>query len=558
MKPDMDEHGTRNDSDARTRFGSCLEHGCAHAADHARWSRRDFLAGMGLAAGATVMLGATPVHTLARSSLLEELQHVSSDRILVLLQLLGGNDGLNTIVPVEDAAYYRARPRIAIPKHSALPLTNMLSLHPALRAVKGMYDEGQMAIVQSVGYPGANLSHFRSTDIWQSASNADAEDTTGWTGRHLERAYETFGTMPTPYPLAVQIGGLSPMLFQGNTEYMGMSVSNPLVFQRLVRTGRLYDESNIPNTVSGNEIAYVRRVANDAVRYGLAFQEAATRGRNQANYPDQNQNRLAYRLSLVARLIKGNLGTRVYHVGLNGFDTHGSQGGVSGNHARLLRYVAEAVQAFYADLAAVGRGPEVLVMTFSEFGRRVEQNGSGGTDHGAAAPLFLFGPGVQGGLFGQSPSLTDLDRHGNLKHGTDFRAVYASILQHWFGFHATTSASVLGASFNPLDLVRDPADPIGPTSTEPDDAPGTFVLQQNYPNPFRSGTSITYTVEQMGPVRLQVYDVQGRHVQTLVEGIRQNGSHSVSFEAQGLPNGVYFYRLESGGHIRSRQMTLLR
>lgn len=504
------------------------------------------------------MLGATPVHALARSSLLEELQHVSSDRILVLLQLLGGNDGLNTIVPVEDAAYYRARPRIAIPKNATLPLTNMLGLHPALQAVKSMYEEGQMAVVQSVGYPGANLSHFRSTDIWLSASNADVQDETGWTGRYLERAHETFGAMPTTYPLAVQIGGLSAMLFQGNTEYMGMSVSNPRVFQRLVRTGRLYDEVNIPDSVSGNEIAYVRRVANDAFRYGQAIQEAATTGRNQVNYPDQNQNRLAYRLSLVARLIKGNLGTRVYHVGLGGFDTHGSQGGLTGTHARLLRYVAEAVRAFYADLAAAGRGPEVLVMTFSEFGRRVEQNGSNGTDHGAAAPLFLFGPGVQGGLFGNTPSLSDLDRHGNLKHGTDFRAVYASILQHWFGFHATTCASVLGASFDPLDLVRDPADPIGPTSADPGAALDTFVLQQNYPNPFRTGTSITYTVEQMGPVRLQVYDVQGRHVQTLVDGVRQGGSHTVSFEARGLPNGVYFYRLESGGHIRSRQMTLLR
>ena len=539
------------------RLGSCVEHGCAHEAEHRRWSRRDFVSGLGLAAGAGIMLGSTAVTALGRSPLLEHLRRGSSDRILVLIQLEGGNDGLNTIIPVEDDHYFRARPGLAIPKSVALPLTSTLGLHPALAPLSGLYGDGHMGIVQGVGYPSSSLSHFRGTDIWMSGRTDDPHELSGWTGRQLETEYRGFVGDPTPYPLAVQIGGLSSVLFQGSVRNMGMSVSSAARFQRLVSTGRLYDESGIPDTAYGHEISYVRRVANDAFRYGKAIYAAAESGRNEVSYSGPNDNWLAYKLSVVARLIKGNLGARVYHVSFGGFDTHGSQGATYGRHATLLGRLAEAVPMFLQDLRAGGPEREVLVMTFSEFGRRVEENGSEGTDHGTAAPLFLFGPGAKGGLFGMAPSLSDLDDAGNLKHGVDFRAVYSTVLRDWFGFSASASETVPGASFEPMGLVAEPADP-HVTRRQRAELPEQFELQQNFPNPFASVTTIPFALRRTDHVRLRVFDLQGRLIRTLVDEIRAAGQHEMQFEAQGLSSGRYMYRLEGGGAGHSKTMTVVR
>ena len=541
--------------DLQGRYGSCLEHGCAHTEDHHRWSRRDFLAGLGLAAGTTVMLGATPIHALARSPLLEALHRRSGERILVLVQLEGGNDGLNTIIPVDDDLYYRARPQLSIPKHVALPLTPSLRLHPSLEPLTNLYNDGQMAIVQGVGYADASLSHFRGTDIWITGTDASSYLNSGWTGRQLEFTYPQFGTKPHDYPLAVQIGGLSSMLLNGQNHTVGMTVSNIQVFERLARTGQFYDTSEVPSSAYGEEMSFVRRVTNDTIRYGAAVQKAAATGANQVNYPRVNQNNLANSLSIVARLIKGNLGARVYHVGLGGFDTHGTQGGVNGRHATLLTYLAEAVRAFLADLGPIS--DRVLLMTFSEFGRRVEQNGSNGTDHGTAAPLFLFGPGTSGGLLGDTPLLSDLDPHGNLKHGIDFRAVYATVLQHWFGFTASGSESVLGEAFDPLPLIADPAAPTV-TRTDSPALPQEITLHQNYPNPFNGVTTISFTLTEASSVTLQVFDVSGRLISTVIDRSQPPGLHEVQFDGSRLTSGTYVYRLRAGRHMLSRQMTFVR
>lgn len=212
---------------------------------------------------------------------------------------------------------------------------------------------------------------------------------------------------------------------------------------------------------------------------------------------------------------------------------------------------------FLRDLKAGGMEREVLVMTFSEFGRRVEENGSEGTDHGTAAPLFLFGSGAKGGLFGETPSLSDLDDAGNLKHGVDFRSVYSTVLRDWFGFSASAGETVLGGSFEPMDLVADPADPLV-TRTQRAELPEQFDLHQNFPNPFATTTTIPFALRRTDHVRLRVFDLQGRLIRTLVDGIRAAGQHEVHFEAQSLPSGRYLYRLEGGGAGRSRTMTLVR
>ena len=535
------------------RFGSCLAHGGAHAEDHCLWSRRDFLTGLGLAAGSTVMLGQTPVHAFARTSMLESLGRLSGERILVLIQLDGGNDGLNTIVPIEDDLYYQARPRLAIRKNAALRINSELGFHPAMSDLRRLYGEGNMAIIQGVGYQDSSLSHFRGTDIWMTGSDPDSNLVSGWTGRQLEVTYPNFDTVPPDYPLAVQIGGMSSRLIDGDSFSMGMAMSNPAVFQRLARTGRLYSERSVPATSYGREMAYVRRVANDTFRYGVAVKEAADRATNQIDYPQNNS--LANRLSMVARLIKGDLGARVYHVGLAGFDTHSTQGIVAGRHAALLRQLSRAVTTFLRDLG--GLSEHVMVMTFSEFGRRVEENGSEGTDHGTAAPLFLFGPSINGGLFGQRPSLSDLDPYGNMHYHVDFRAVYATVLQHWFGFSSAASERVLGSPFDAIPFVRDPADPVV-TRTRQDELPDQPVLHQNYPNPFRSQTTITFTLHRSSSATLQVYDLSGRRVRTVELGQRGPGTHEIEFQAADLSSGTYLYRLVAGRQALSRRMNVIR
>ncbi len=538
---------------AAPRYGSCLEHGPAHARDHAFWSRRDFLSGMGLAAaGGAFLLGGTPVRAFGQTPLLAHLRALETDRVLVLIQLNGGNDGLNTVIPKEDAIYYNARPQLAIAKSEtlAIPGSSELGFHPSFNALTPVYGEGHMATLQNVGYPTPVLSHFASTDIWLSANPGEEMPTTGWLGRYLDGAYPDFEETPPAYPLAVQMGGLSSMLFQADGANLGMSLASPELFERIAEEGVIYDVSNLPSTTYGAEMAFVRTVANDSFQYAGAIQAASQVGENRVEYPANNP--LSGNLSIVAQLIKGRLGARIYHVSIGGFDTHANQGG---QHSNLLRNLAEAVKAFLDDLAADGWSDEVLVMTFSEFGRRVNQNGSAGTDHGTAAPLFLFGSGVEGGLYGEAPDLADLDQTGNVKFDIDFRAVYATVLQDWFGLAEETVAQVLGGAFGSLGFVSDPATP---TANEPEPVPQSFTLHQNYPNPFNPATTITYTLSRTERVTLRVYDAQGRLVQTLVDGTQPAGPYALSFDAGHLPSGAYFYRLQTAEGMRTRQMVLVR
>jgi hypothetical protein len=298
-------------------------------------------------------------------------------------------------------------------------------------------------------------------------------------------------------------------------------------------------------------MGFVRSIANDSFQYASAVQTASQIGENKVEYP--NNNPLSPNLSIVAQLIKGQLGARIYHVTIGGFDTHANQGG---RHGTLLRYLAEAVTAFLEDLKAENTGLEddVLVMTFSEFGRRVNMNGSNGTDHGTAAPLFLFGTGVEGGLYGQTPNLSDLDQAGNLKFDIDFRSVYATVLQDWFGLAPNIVNEVLGGSFDALGFVSEPTS----TATENEPIPQSFTLHQNYPNPFNPATTITYTLNRSERVSLRIFDVQGRLIQTLVDGTQPAGPHVLSFDAGHLPSGTYYYRLQTSDGMRTRPMTLLR
>lgn len=427
------------------------------------YSRRAFLSrGMVLASGAVTipyfLQKSAVVLAQATDPALSSQAGVPEDRILVVVQLAGGNDGLNTVIPFEDDAYYRARPGIGVPREQVLRLSAKqdVGVHPALAGVKSLYDDGLATIVQGVGYPNPNRSHFTSMDIWHTA-DTDAQGD-GWLGRYFDNqcAGAPGGTpggcsghdgiaIGREAPLAMQGRAFHPIAFETPDlfRWTGLDL-HPAMAQPYdeILKGELDPaiEAENSNAVFLTRTAMDAQIASDKIRRAVEQQPLAP-------YPNSG---LARQLAMVASMIRAGLQTRVYYVSLGGFDTHAGQGAAQGQHANLLRQLGDAVAAFYADLQAGGNDGRVLTMSFSEFGRRVAQNGSGGTDHGAAAPMFLFGPMVRAGVAGRHPSLDNLDE-GDLKFHTDFRQVYATVLGEWLRADAT---EVLGKRYKPVDIVR--------------------------------------------------------------------------------------------------------
>jgi uncharacterized protein (DUF1501 family) len=387
--------------------------------------------------------------------------------ILVVLQMAGGNDGLNTVVPHGNDFYYKARPRINIPTAQVLKLTDQIGLHPGLSGFKSLYDAGQLAIIQGVGYPNPNRSHFRSTEIWQTASDSEKFDNYGWLGRYFDNTCG--GCDPT---VAINVGRQMPQAFNAKNP-KGIAVDNPQNY-RFISSERggangqddmmehSFREMNEPDAAdnsggsiaaiggpstaaTGSSLDFLERTALDAQISSDRIRAVSSRTENKATYP---ASQLGNSLKLVARLIGGGLPTRVFYVSQGGYDTHTNQ---VGTQDRLLRDLGDSVKSFCDDLKAQGNMERVLIMTFSEFGRRVSENANAGTDHGAAAPMFVIGNKVHAGLLGQYPSLAPSDLfQGDLKYSVDFRSVYAAVLESWL---RTKSEPILGRKFEPLKLV---------------------------------------------------------------------------------------------------------
>ena len=535
------------------RHGSCLEHGDAHTEDHARYSRRDFLARMGLAtaAGVAFSLGGVPMGAYGRAPMLQQLGVLETDRVLVLVQMRGGNDGLNTIIPVNNGIYYQNRPTIAIRKSDALLLDNETGLHPAMQSLQPLWGDGRMAVVHNVGYDRSTRSHFEGTVNWVTGRSQGAAESTGWTGRYLADEFMA-GGVPLEHPLAVRVGNAPATLFHSQYGNLGVTFADSQQFERFVRQGGFYDPEAVASTVYGTALSFVRRVTNASFRYVESVQRAAEDAANLSAYPDTN---LAESLGVVARLILGRLGARVFAVSEGGFDTHSNQGGVQGSHANRLRNIADAVAAFLADLAADGLDRDVMVMTFSEFGRTLQENGSNGTDHGAGAPLMLFGSALQGGLYGTQSTLQPSALYGgDPRFTTDYRAIYSTVLQDWFGLPAESVTGLMGQSFTNLGFIQDKIS----VGREPVPGPRSFQLDTNYPNPFHTTTRISYTLSQGGPVRLRVFDIRGRLMQVLADHPHAPGIYTLEFDGLGLPSGTYLYRLETPAGSQARRMTLVR
>ena len=386
--------------------------------------------------------------------------------ILVVLQLAGGNDGLNTVVPYADDAYHRARPRLALRDEQILKIDNHVGLNPKLTGLKALYDEGHLAIIQGVGYPNPNRSHFRSTEIWQTASDASRNETHGWLGRYFDNCCS--GVDPT---VGVAIGEEMPQAFVAKNP-TGITFSRPEQFRWRASEpgkGHLTAEEHFFRQLNGSDeeitaaanngasigvlpgkatselstVEFLQRTALNAQLSSDKILAIARKYKSTVAYP---QGQFASSLNIIARMIAGGLATRVYYASHGGFDTHAGQ---INTHTRLIGQFNDAVCAFVADLKQQGNFERVLLMTFSEFGRRVAENANGGTDHGAAAPMFIIGGTVKAGLLGQYPSLVDLDR-GDLKFYIDFRSVYGTVLDKWL---KARSEVVLGRNFPVLAIV---------------------------------------------------------------------------------------------------------
>ncbi|MBC5824448.1 MAG: DUF1501 domain-containing protein [Candidatus Eremiobacteraeota bacterium] len=367
----------------------------------------------------------------------------SAGRSLVVINLQGGNDGLNAVVPYGDPDYYRARPTIGIPVGEVLKLDGDIGLNPKLAGLKALYDRQRVAILQGVHYPDPNLSHFRSSEIWQTAA-PDRYLTTGWAGRYLDDA-----KLPGQDLFrGVAIGPVLPkVMVADKTDVPAIADLKGFRFggarDEQSRADAILDGAGSKYSFDSPYLQLVQEVAHDARAASLQLPHLVSGYKPAVAYP---KTPFAQGLNLISAIVNADLGTKVFYVGLGSFDTHVGQ---RGRQDALLEQLAGGLNAFYDDLAAHRSDDRVLCMTFSEFGRRVGENANRGTDHGTAAPMFLIGGGAKGGIYGDHPSLTDLN-FGNLKWHTDFRSVYATVCERWL---AVSSEAVLGASFPILNFV---------------------------------------------------------------------------------------------------------
>jgi uncharacterized protein (DUF1501 family) len=469
---------------------------------------------------------------------------------LVLIQLGGGNDGLNTIIPVTNDIYHQKRPTIGIRKQDAISLSDDIGMHPAMSSLEPFWGDGNMAVIHNVGYSNTNRSHARATNIWTSGSGSNSNQNSGWAGRYLVEDNPEFIANPPEFPLGVRIGG-SPTLFQSEFGNLGVTFGGASQFTKFLEQGGFYNENGTAENEFGRSLSFARKIANSSFRYLESIQTAADSANNLVDYPNSS---LSRSLSVVARLIRGGLNTKIYLVSKGGFDSHNNQGAEEGSHANNLADIANSVNAFYDDLKSDNQGDRALTMTFSEFGRTLKENGSGGTDHGSSAPVMIFGP-VNGGEYGEHSDLVDLDNSGDPVFGTDYRSIYASILDNWFQLPPDETSNVLNGDFEKLGFVNSS---VSSSSEGRGAIPTKFTLNQNYPNPFNPTTTISFTLPEASNVELTVYDLNGRKVSALVNHRVRAGEHSIVFDASSLPSGVYFYKLVTPSHSQTRKMTLIK
>lgn len=522
-----------------------------------------------LGSGMLLKLNGIPLHAFQGEPFLMKAANKSlNNRVLILIELHGGNDGLNMVVPINQYGnYYNLRPNIAIPqvgprKYIQLdmnqPDNKKVGLHPDMVGAKAMYDNGHMAVVQNVSYENCNGSHFRSRDIWQMGVDYDEYESSGWMGRYLEHYHPGYPiNYPNPTyqdPLAIEIGtGVSLAFHRDQGIPAGLSIQNPNAFYDLINSVGVDPPVNFPDTHAGDEIEYMMQIEQQANSYASRLQTVYNSGSNSSTvYPDLYpfiapgsaiHNPLAPQLKIIARLLSGGIGTKVFLCRIGGFDTHANQvetnNTTMGSHAALMYHISSAMKAFYDDLQNLGIADNVLAMTYSEFGRRAASNASYGTDHGNAAPMLIFGTCINPGVYGENPNLSNL-ANGNIPMQYDYRQVFSSVIKDWFN---ASNDAIEQVRFE--DFIDNRIDYIQCKELSTSELFKENLWMNCYPNPSSSSTTVEYYLHKAGHVEIDVMDLTGRIVARLLNENANQGKHSLDFDLSHFQSGTYIFTLKT-------------
>ncbi len=515
-------------------------------------NRRDFIRLSSLAsASLPIALSGYPLFANEKPANLNF--DADNDNVLVLVQLQGGNDGLNTLFDLNQYDNLQnVRSNIIIPENQLLSINADTGFHPSMTGMQGVWEKEKLSIIQNVGYPNQNRSHFRSTDIWHTASDADEFIATGWLGRYFSLQNDQFPTgYPNddhPHPFAITIGKIVSETCQGTNANFSMALTDP----ENPGTASVFDNTNLPNNCYGDALQFVDDIAKQTNAYASVITNAAAQGNSlSTKYTDSD---LSEKLKNVARLIAGGLKTKVYIVQLGGFDTHDSQV-IDGNnsvgiHANLLQELSDAIAAFQEDLELLNINNRVVGMTYSEFGRRIRSNGALGTDHGTAAPMFLFGDCVNNKILGDAPEIdTQVDQFEGVPMQFDFRDVYRTIITDWLGGTVTDANTVLFRSFNALDVFKDGCNAALSTNTF-----NTPELDLKvYPNPASNFLNIEFAGYNRN-VKITLFNSLGAVMRTITNKNYSSTKHTIQIDISGLSTGNYFVHYQSNGISKTKKL----
>jgi uncharacterized protein (DUF1501 family) len=544
--------------------------------------RRDFVRISSLVGtGVLLKLNGISLHAAQPDGILESMAKSSlNDKVLVLIQLHGGNDGLNMVIPINQYGnYYNLRPNIAIPQSGTrhyitldpnLPTNKQVGLHPDMVGSKAMYDAGHMAIIQNVSYENMNGSHFRSRDVWYMGGNYDDYFNSGWMGRYFEHYYPDYPigypNTTVPDPLALEMGtGVSLAFHREQGIPAGLSIQNPDAFYTLINSVGAEEPTNFPPTHAGDEIEYIMQIERQSNNYAERLRDVYDAGANSGTvYPDlypyiapsgSLNNPLAPQLKIISRLISGGIGTKIFLCRIGGFDTHANQvinnNTTMGSHAALMYHISSAVKAFYDDLANLGLADRVLTMTFSEFGRRVASNASYGTDHGNAAPMLIYGTCLNPGVYGDNPDLQNL-QNGNIPLQHDYRQVFTSVVKDWFG---APDAAIQHVKFE--NFVANRVDYVACKELSVSEIFKENLWLKCYPNPTNSSISISYLLQKETKVHIEVKDISGRTIGNITDAPTVPGEHVLDFNLSRYANGTYFVTLIANDSVVLTEKVIL-
>ena len=541
--------------------------------------RRNFIKKLPLIASTPIFLNSIPLNVWAGRGELQRLASTSAnDNILVLIQMHGGNDGLNTIIPVDQyAEYYNLRPNLAIsdsgPRRfinldGSLDVADQVGVHPDMKSLKELYDRARVSIVQNVSYENSNGSHFRSRDIWFMGGSYDEYLGSGWLGRYLDYEYpgypEEYPNGSMPDPLALEFGSNISLAFHRNNGIpVAMSIPSASFFDIDISDAGFPPDS-LQDTRYGDELRYILQIEEKTNQFGDRLRAVYNAGqKGPIEYPalapynaprGRQRNPLSYQFEIIARLLAGGCKTKIFLTRIGGFDTHAEQveptDASMGNHAALLYHISTAVQAFQDDLKARGFEDKVLTMTFSEFGRRARSNASYGSDHGDSAPMLIFGKGVNPGVIGNPPDLKNLS-NDNLPMQYDYRQVFTSVVKDWF---AADEGAIAASQFGDWVDDRLPIIGNGITSSREAFLKDRFHLKDCYPNPVKENVTFGFMLNTPSKVVLRIIDMGGKEVKVIESDIKTAGEHSVSANLKDLKTGTYIYEINAGTFKESKKL----